>query len=104
MTESSNYDASPPVAPAYGVWRRVGARLYEAKYEYFWVKAPASFDEIAKGGGWTPGGRGVLSQAITLSSDGDSFDSTIRYEVFDQRGRPTEAGSEATAKGERIKQ
>ena len=24
MTESSNYDASPPVPPAYGIWRKVG--------------------------------------------------------------------------------
>ena len=24
MTESSNYDASPPVPPAYGIWRTVG--------------------------------------------------------------------------------
>src|SRR3990167_7553565 len=30
MTESSNYDASPPVPPAYGVWRMVGPRQYEA--------------------------------------------------------------------------
>src|SRR6476660_1278974 len=34
MTESSNYDASPPVPPAYGIWRKVGDRQYEAKYEF----------------------------------------------------------------------
>jgi hypothetical protein len=28
MTESSNYDASPPVPPAYGIWRKVGAREF----------------------------------------------------------------------------
>jgi hypothetical protein len=103
MTESSNYDASPPVAPAYGVWRRVGARQYEARYAYFWTKAPANFDEIAKGGGWSPGGHGVLSQSITLSEDGNSFDSTIRYEVFDQQGKPTEGASEAVSKGMRVR-
>lgn len=103
MTESSNYDASPPVAPAYGVWRRVGARQYEAKYGYFWTKAPAKFDEIAKGGGWSPGGHGVLSQSITLSEDGNSFDSKIKYEVFDQQGKPTEGASEAAGKGIRVK-
>jgi hypothetical protein len=103
MTESSNYDAAPPVAPAYGIWKKIGERQYEAKYAYFWTKAPANFDEIAKGGGWSPGGHGVLSQKITLSPDGDAFDSTIKYEVFDQQGKPTEAASEATGKGVRIK-
>jgi hypothetical protein len=103
MTESSNYDASPPVAPAYGVWRKVGAREYEAKYEYYWTKAPANFDEISKGGGWSPGGHGVLTQRIALSEDGSSFDSMIKYEVFDQQGKPTEGASEAVGKGIRIR-
>ena len=26
MTESSNYDGSPPVPPAYGAWKEVGPR------------------------------------------------------------------------------
>ena len=47
MTESSNYDASPPVPPAYGIWRKVGGREYEAKYEFYVTKPPATFDEIA---------------------------------------------------------
>ena len=34
MTESSNYDASPPVPPAYGIWRKVSDKEYEAKYEF----------------------------------------------------------------------
>src|ERR1700694_4009129 len=103
MTESSNYDGSPPVAPAYGTWRRIGARQFEARYEYYWTKAPANFDEIAKGGGWSPGGRGVLWQTITISGDGNSFDSTIKYEVFDRQGKPTEAASAATGQGLRIR-
>jgi hypothetical protein len=103
MTESSNYDGSPPVPPAYGVWKQVGPRQFEARYEYYWTKAPANFDEIAKGGGWSPGGRGVLSQTITLSEDGNSFDSTIKYEVFDQLGKPTSAPSAANGQGLRIK-
>jgi hypothetical protein len=103
MTESSNYDASPPVPPAYGVWKKVGSRQYEARYEYYWTKAPSNFVEISKGGGWSPGGRGVLSQRITISEDGDSFDSTVKYDVFDQQGKPTEAASEATGKGIRLK-
>jgi len=56
MTESSNYDGSPPVPPAYGVWRSAGERRYEAKYTYYWTKPPSTFDEIAKGSGWAPGG------------------------------------------------
>ena len=60
MTESSNYDASPPVPPAYGIWRKVGAREYEAKYEFYVTKPPAAFDEIAKAGGWGPAGRGCV--------------------------------------------
>jgi hypothetical protein len=103
MTESSNYDASPPVAPAYGVWRKVGSRQYEAKYAYYWTKAPSNFDEISKGGGWLPGGHGVLTQRITLSEDGNAFDSTIQYEVFDQQGKSTEAASEAISNGIRVK-
>jgi hypothetical protein len=51
MTESSNYDASPPVPPAYGVWRAVGDS-YEAKYVFYTTKSPASFDEVTKGNGW----------------------------------------------------
>src|SRR5215813_3251482 len=52
MTESSNYDASPPVPPAYGIWRKVGTRAFETKYEFYVTKTPSAFDEIAKGGGW----------------------------------------------------
>ena len=102
MTESSNYDGSPPVPPAYGVWRRVTEQKYEARYAYYWTKPPSSFDEITKGNGWTPGGHGVLSQEITLSSDGRSFESTIRYQAFDQAGKPMEQESIATAKASRI--
>ena len=103
MTESSNYDAMPPVTPAYGAWEKTGPHQYEARYVYYWTKPPAALDEITKGGGWAPGGYGVLTQKITLSDDGNSFDSTIGYEVFDLAGKPTDPASEASAKGERIK-
>lgn len=102
MTASSNYDGSPPVPPAYGVWRSVGKQKYEARYAYYWTKPPSSFDEIAKGNGWVPGGHGVLSQEIALSADGNSFESTIRYQVFDQTGKPTEKESIAMAKASRM--
>jgi len=102
LTESSNYDASPPVPPAYGVWRKIGPRQFEAKYEFYWTKAPAGFDDIAKGGGWSPGGHGVLVERITLSKDGKSFQSTLKYDAFDQAGKPTESGSEAETQAVRM--
>jgi hypothetical protein len=99
MTESSNYDASPPVPPAYGIWRKVGAREFEAKYEFYVTKAPEAFEEIVKGGGWAPAGRGVFVERITLSEDGKSFTSKIKYDQFDTAGKPAEGGGEATGRG-----
>src|SRR3954463_7290127 len=90
MTESSNYDAFPPGPPAYGVWRRVATRQYEAKYAVFLTKPVAILDEIAKGGGWVPNGHGMLTQKITLSEDGNVFESTIRFDFFDPQGKAVE--------------
>ncbi|HZW05701.1 MAG TPA: hypothetical protein VFF65_01150 [Phycisphaerales bacterium] len=102
MTESSNYDASPPVPPAYGIWRKTGERRYEAKYEFYVTKAPARFDEISKGGGWGPAGRGVFVEQITVSEDGRSFTSKIKYDQFGTDGKPAEGGGEATGKGTKL--
>jgi hypothetical protein len=102
MTESSNYDASPPVPPAYGIWRKLGTRQFEAKYEFYVTKAPAAFDEIVKGGGWGPAGRGVFVERIILSADGKSFTSKIKYDQFDAAGKPAEGGGEATGRGLRL--
>lgn len=102
MTESSNYDEAPPVTPAYGVWRKTGSGQYEAKYEFYWTKAPANFEEIANGSGWLPGGYGVLMEKIILSDDGNSFHSTIKYDAFDQNGNPVEGGGEAEVIASRI--
>ena len=103
MTESSNYDASPPVPPAYGVWKATDALHYEAKYAFFWTNPPKAFDDLAKGGGWGPGGHGMLTQKITLSADGQTFESTLKLELFDQQGKLTEPASDATAKASRIR-
>ena len=102
MTESSNYDASPPVPPAYGIWRKVGPREFEAKYEFYVTKAPAAFAEIAKGSGWSPAGRGVFVERIALSEDGGSFTSRIKYDQYDTAGKPAEGGGEATGRGARL--
>lgn len=102
MTESSNYDAVPPVPPAYGVWKKTGPRKYEAKYQFYQTKAVSSADELVKGGGWLPGGYGTLTQRFTLSADGNSFDSKITLEMFDNQGKAAAGGGEATASGTRI--
>ena len=102
MTESSNYDAAPPVPPAYGIWKKVGVRKYEARYRFFQSKPVTSADELVKGGGWAPDGYGTLSQRITLSADGNSFDSSIILELFDKGGKAIAGGGEASASGKRI--
>ena len=102
MTESSNYDAMPPVPPAYGVWRKVGPRKYEAKYQFFQTKPVSSADELVKGGGWTTNGYGVLTQTFTLSADGNTFESRATLAMFDKDGKTMGSGGEATAKGTRI--
>jgi hypothetical protein len=102
MTESSNYDASPPVPPAYGVWRKIQPRQYQAKYVFFLSRAPTSFDDIANGGGWSPGGSGVLVETITLAEDGRTYTSVIRLDLFDAAGRLTESNSQADSTAARI--
>lgn len=102
MTESSNHDSTPPVPPAYGVWRKTGARQYEAKYKFFWTNSPKTFEEIANGGGWPPGGSGVLLEKITLSGDGKSFTSTLSFDVLDNNGAVIETGSLGEAQATRI--
>jgi predicted small lipoprotein YifL len=103
MTESSNYDGAPPVPPAYGAWRQTAPRRFESRYEFFVTKAPAAFDEVAKGGGWMPNGRGTLTESIELAADGGSFESTMVFELFDASGKPVEGGGRATGQGVRIR-
>ena len=103
MTESSNYDAVPPVPPAYGVWRRTGSLTFEAKYQWFQSKSVATAPELMKAGGWGPGGYGTIRQTITLSADGNSFTSTIVVEMFDGAGKPIAGGGRGTATAQRIR-
>jgi hypothetical protein len=103
MMESSNYDAAPPVPPAYGAWRKLGRGKYEAKYQFFQSRAVTTADELVGGGGWGPGGYGILAQEMTLSADGNSFDSRITLELFDKDGKPVTGGGEGTATGQRIR-
>lgn len=103
MTESSNYDAAPPVPPAYGVWRKVGPGKYEAKYQFFQSKAVTTADELVKGGGWGRDGYGILTQKISLTADGNSFDSRITLELFDKDGKPAAGGGEGTAAAQKLR-
>ena len=102
MTESSNYDGAPPVPPAYGIWRKTGEGQYESKYEFYTTNLPASFNDISKSGGFTPAGYGVLTELITLSSDGNSYSSKINLILFDKSGKQTssdDADAEAVRMG-----
>jgi hypothetical protein len=102
LTESSNYDGAPPVPPAYGVWRATGPDEFEAKYEFFSTGQPTP-EALAKGAGWPPSGRGVLTERIRLSPDAQTFTSTLRYEAFDVRGAPIEGGGSARGRAVRIR-
>jgi hypothetical protein len=101
MTESSNYDGAPPVPPAYGIWRRTGPNGFEAEYRYYATKPPADLDDVVGGGGWMPAGHGVFTETITLSEDGRTFESTIRYEAFDRDGARVD-GANARGRGVRL--
>jgi hypothetical protein len=103
LTESSNYDAAPPVPPAYGVWRSVpgDGTVWEAKYEFF-TTAPTPPNDFTAGAGWLPSGRGVFTERITLAADGRTFTSAIRYQLFDTTGAAIAGGGEATGRGVRI--
>jgi len=103
LTESSNYDAAPPVPPAYGIWRRTGPDRFEAKYEFYPTSAPGGLDEITSGGGWLPAGRGVFTEVITVAAGGDTFTSKILYEAFDGAGSPASGGGTATGRGVRLR-
>lgn len=101
MTESSNYDGAPPVPPAYGVWREIGPNEFEVTYEFFATR-PSEADAFEKGAGWLPAGRGVITERITLSADGQTFSSALRYEALGMQGEPTEGGGEAKGSATRI--
>ena len=96
MTESSNYDASPPAPPAYGEWRQTGAGRFEAKYTFFTTSPPSDLRSLPTGGGWPPAGSGVLTERIQLAADGRSYDSRMTLELFDMAGKPVTGGGEAT--------
>jgi hypothetical protein len=101
LTESSNYDSAPPVAPAYGEWRESGPGRFEAKYTFFSTNPPAEWTSLAEGGGWMPAGSGVLTEKITLAADGRSYDSSLTLALFDTAGKPFAGGGTAAVHAQR---
>jgi hypothetical protein len=102
MTESSNYDAAPPCMPAYGIWKKTVDRQFETKYLFWITKAAGIEKQIADGGGWSPDGYGILREKITLSADGNAYNSTLTFETFDQEGKSTSKIDTGTCVGTRI--
>ncbi|MEO5821497.1 MAG: hypothetical protein ABIT71_13410 [Vicinamibacteraceae bacterium] len=103
LTESSNYDAAPPVPPAYGMWRMIegAGNVFEAKYEFFSTTVSLP-DHFTAGAGRVPSGRGVFTERITVAPDGRTFSSIIRHELFDTQGRRIDGGGEAVGRGVRM--
>lgn len=102
MTESSNYDAAPPVPPAYGTWRETGPNRYETRYQYYATRPATRAESGLAGGGWMPAGHGVLTEVLVLAADGNSFTSTIKLEMFDPSGKPVDGGGTGSATGRRM--
>ena len=86
MTESSNYDGTPPVPPAYGIWKKTGENKYEAKYEFYTTNPPSSFEDLKSSRGFSPAGYGVIIEEITLNNDGNSYSSIVTVALFDNAG------------------
>ena len=101
MTESSNYDEAPPVAPAYGEWREMGPHDFLARYRFFTTNAPKEAQALVTGGGWSPAGTGVLIENIHIADDGLTYKSTISLRLFDIAGKPVPGGADGAAQGVR---
>jgi hypothetical protein len=98
LTQSSNYDGTPPVPPAYGVWRQTGPRTFELKYAFY---SPPKFVKSGKTAAWVPTGRGLYTEKMEISADGHSYSSTIVYDCVGPNGAPVAGGGEGEAHGTR---
>ena len=102
MTESSNYDGMPPVPPAYGIWKKTGDKQYEAKYEFFINNVPGTFEQLTKSGGFSPAGYGRFTEKITLSQDGKTYKSKIKFDAFDITGKQMSSNDQADVTASRM--
>jgi hypothetical protein len=98
LTQSSNYDGTPPVPPAYGLWRQTGPRTFELKYAF---DSPPKFVKSGKTAAWVPTGRGLYTEKMEVSDDGRSYTSKIVYDCVDPSGAPIAGGGEGEAHGTR---
>lgn len=99
LTQSSNYDGTPPVPPGYGLWRQTGPRTFELKYASY---APAKFVKAGRKAAWVPSGRGLYTETLQLSADSSTYTSRIVYDLVDPSGAPVPGGGEGEASGSRI--
>lgn len=102
LIESSNYDAAPPVPPAYGTWRRVAGNQFEAHYAFFTTRPATAAEASAASGGWMPAGHGELTERITLAADGQSYEATVGVQLFDAAGKPADGGGEGSVHARRM--
>ena len=102
LIESSNYDSAPPVPPAFGAWRRIDGNRFEARYLFFTTRAATAAEAAAASGGWLPAGHGELTEQITMAPDGQSYEATIRAELFDVDGKAVDGGGEGSVQARRI--
>ncbi|MFO1401698.1 MAG: hypothetical protein U1F30_10900 [Steroidobacteraceae bacterium] len=102
LLESSNYDAAPPVPPAYGNWRHVSGNQFEAHYAFFTTRQATAAEAAAASGGWLPAGHGELAERITLAADGQSYEATITVALFDAAGKAVEGGGAGTVHAQRM--
>lgn len=102
LMESSNYDAAPPVPPAYGNWRHVAGNQFEARYVFFTTRLATPAESAAASGGWLPAGHGELSERITLAADGQSYEAAITVALFDAADKPIEGGGAGTVHARRM--
>jgi hypothetical protein len=88
----------PP--PAYGVWREISPGHFQAHHEFYSAKAPEAGASLTSG--WSPAGRGLLEESISLAPDRHSFTSTLHLLILDTNGQPTSDNGEARARAVRI--
>lgn len=101
MTESSNYDeAANSSPPAYGIWKAISPQTFQTKYLFYTTKEKAQGDGT-RSTDWWPAGRGVLTETITLTANGQAYASTIKLESYDSTGALTDSG-EGTGAGTRV--
>ncbi len=94
LTETTASPAFQPGqrSPGHGVWRKIGGDAYLTHDEAF----------ILFSGGPFTAGMQMISHTITLSKDGNSFDSVAASRFFDTAGNPLGPSNCGTAVGVRV--